>query len=49
MFELADLLVGICKTQDRSKSIMVDPAKYLRRDSLDNSRSSITPLLPVRR
>ncbi|KAF4652439.1 Structural maintenance of chromosomes protein 4, partial [Perkinsus chesapeaki] len=46
MFELADLLVGICKTNDRSKSIMVDPAKYMRRDSLDNSRISSTPILP---
>ena len=47
MFELADRLVGIYKTQNASKSIAINPKSFLLGAKNGLSRNSTTPAIPL--
>jgi len=43
MFELADLLVGIYKTYDVSKSVAIDPLVFERKNALQDKDTNVEP------
>jgi structural maintenance of chromosome 4 len=44
MFELADLLVGIYKTYDVSKSVAIDPLVFERKNALQDKDTNVEPV-----
>jgi len=43
MFELADLLVGIYKTYDVSKSVAIDPLVFEKKNALQDKDTNVEP------